>query len=75
MPEAADIAERTDQGKTGGLISPSVAVSSNPFAGMVQCVARPLSAAVTSRLPHIPDPVPYSTCPESKGSMARAPIQ
>jgi hypothetical protein len=62
-------------GRPGGLASPSTAVSSMPLAGIVQCVEPPWSAAVTSRLPHIPDPVTYSTCPESKGSIASAPIQ
>ncbi len=62
-------------GWPGALAKSSTAVSSRPAAGTVQCVWPEWSAAVTSRLAHMPEPVPYRTCPESNGSMAIAPIQ
>ena len=59
----------------GGAITSSSAVSSSPRAPTVQWLVPPLSVAVASLLRQMPLPVPYSTCPESKGSMARAVIQ
>jgi hypothetical protein len=42
---------------------------------MLQWLVPPVSEALASLLRRMPLPVPYSTCPELKGSMARAVIQ
>src|SRR5689334_4910423 len=59
----------------GGAIASASEVSSSPRAPEVQWLVPPLSEALASLLRQMALPVPYSTCPDSKGSMASAVIQ
>ena len=75
----AETAQVTHGGDDGGAAGRGDRVHQRgllqPSGPTVQWLVPPLSVASASLLRQMPLPVPYSTCPELKGSMARAVIQ